>query len=70
MRRPILSPVASKNGLSDHIPSFEKQPRFSQPLGDLARETIMTTVSKYPATALAGGFILGGLLGWLLARVR
>jgi hypothetical protein len=70
MRRPTLSPAASKNGLSNRIPIFEREPSSSQPLGELAQETIITTVSKYPATALAGGFILGGLLGWLLARAR
>lgn len=62
--------AASKNGLSSRIPSYEREPSSFQPLGELARETIITTVSKYPATALTGGFILGGLLGWLLARTK
>jgi hypothetical protein len=49
-------------------PVMKKVDVESVPLIDSSSQLIEAVVSKYPATSLTGGFVLGGLLGWLLKR--
>jgi hypothetical protein len=66
----LQSSRASENGAANRRPSFGADDSPPQPLADAMKETIKVAVSKYPAVAVASGFVLGGLLGWLLSRSK
>ncbi|MCY2976395.1 MAG: hypothetical protein NTW52_17195 [Planctomycetota bacterium] len=55
--KPIRSPAMKKVDGSKTVP-FAESPA----------QVVEAVVSKYPATSLAGGFVFGGLIGWLLKR--
>jgi hypothetical protein len=59
-----------RNGLANTLPAYRTGTRNLKSFPEDTLESIKSAVSKHPATALASGFILGGLLAWLLTRSK